>query len=113
MPFSDTTFVCLQTLSQFRVLPAIEFILNQDDCKMKSAAIDIFSYIVEFSPSMVREFILKEGQNQDDVSTCLKILALYMFVNRRGIVQNICVSTKFVISYMFGLQGNGRNKSVN
>ena len=36
--------------------------------RMKSAAIDIFSYIVEFSPSMVREFILKEGQNQDDVS---------------------------------------------
>lgn len=34
---------------------------------MKSAAIDIFSYIVEFSPSMVREFILKEGQNKDDV----------------------------------------------
>lgn len=34
---------------------------------MKPAAIDIFSYIVEFSPSMVREFILKEGQNKDDV----------------------------------------------
>lgn len=38
-----------------------------DDPKMKPAAIDIFSYIVEFSPSMVREFILKEGQNKDDV----------------------------------------------
>lgn len=35
---------------------------------MKPAAIDIFSYIVEFSPSMVREFILKEGQNKDDVN---------------------------------------------
>lgn len=38
-----------------------------DDEKMKSAAIDIFSYIVEFSPSMVREFILQEGQTPDDV----------------------------------------------
>ena len=38
-----------------------------EDERMKSAAIDIFSYIVEFSPSMVREFILKEGQTQDDV----------------------------------------------
>lgn len=36
---------------------------------MKSAAIDIFSFVVEYSPSMVREFILKEGQNQDDVSS--------------------------------------------
>ena len=35
---------------------------------MKSPAIDIFSHIVEFSPSMVREFILKEGQKNDDVS---------------------------------------------
>lgn len=51
------------------MLQAIEFILNQDDIKMKSAAIDIFSFVVEYSPSMVREFILKEGQNQDDVSS--------------------------------------------
>lgn len=49
-------------------MPAIEFILGLDDIRMKTAAIDIFSYIVEFSPSMVREFILKEGQNQEDVS---------------------------------------------
>ncbi|XP_060552495.1 serine/threonine-protein phosphatase 4 regulatory subunit 3A-like isoform X1 [Ruditapes philippinarum] len=55
-----------KTLSGLGVLPAIEFILGLDDIKMKSAAIDIFSYIVEFSPSMVREFILKEGQNQED-----------------------------------------------
>lgn len=39
-----------------------------EDEQMKSAAIDIFSYIVEFSPSMVREYILQEGQRQDDVS---------------------------------------------
>ena len=35
---------------------------------MKSAAIDIFSYIVEYSPSMVREFVLQEGQSNEDVS---------------------------------------------
>ena len=35
---------------------------------MKLAAIDIFSYVVEYSPSMVREFIIKEGSKQDDVS---------------------------------------------
>ena len=46
------------------------FIVEQglDDDKMKSAAIDIFSYIVEFSPSMVREFIVQETQTQDEVS---------------------------------------------
>ncbi|XP_048734187.1 serine/threonine-protein phosphatase 4 regulatory subunit 3A-like [Ostrea edulis] len=55
-----------KTLSNLGALSAIEVILALDDPKMKSAAIDIFSYIVEFSPSMVREFILKEGQNKDD-----------------------------------------------
>lgn len=36
---------------------------------MKSLAVDIFSYVVEFSPSMVREFFLQESQRQEDVST--------------------------------------------
>ena len=44
------------------------FLQGLDDVKMKATAIDIFSFIVEFSPSMVREFILRECQNQDDVS---------------------------------------------
>ncbi len=35
---------------------------------MKSAFIDIFSHVVEFSPSMVREYVLQESQRQDDVS---------------------------------------------
>lgn len=48
-----------------------------DDEKMKSAAIDIFSYIVEFSPSMVREFIVQETQTQDDVSLCHGSLCCY------------------------------------
>ncbi|VDI30748.1 serine/threonine-protein phosphatase 4 regulatory subunit 3A-like isoform X1 [Mytilus edulis] len=55
-----------KTLSSFGVLSAIEVILGLDDPQIKSAAIDIFSYIVEFSPSTVREFIMKEGQKQDD-----------------------------------------------
>ncbi len=50
------------------VLGALETILGLDDNQMKSAAVDIFSYIVEFSPSMVREFIVQEGLKQDDVS---------------------------------------------
>lgn len=65
--FTTCIFSLFQTLSGLGILPAIEFILGLDDMKVKCAAIDIFSYIVEFSPSMVREFILKEGQNQEDV----------------------------------------------
>lgn len=35
----------------------------------RQAAIDIFACIVEFNPSMVREFIVQEGQSQEDVSS--------------------------------------------
>lgn len=55
-----------KTLSGLHILEAVEYILSLDDNTMKPAAIDIFSHIVEFSPSMVREFILKEGQKNDD-----------------------------------------------
>lgn len=47
-----------------------------DDEKMKLAAIDIFSYIVEFSPSMVRDFILHESISVDDVSAHTVLLLL-------------------------------------
>lgn len=40
-----------------------------DDLQVRSAATDIFSYLVEFSPSMVREFVMQEAQQSDDVSS--------------------------------------------
>ncbi|KAF1483972.1 Serine/threonine-protein phosphatase 4 regulatory subunit 3B, partial [Eudyptula minor novaehollandiae] len=44
------------------------FILEygMDDLQVRSAATDIFSYLVEFSPSMVREFVMQEAQQSDD-----------------------------------------------
>ena len=62
------------------VLGALETILGLDDNQMKSAAVDIFSYIVEFSPSMVREFIVQEGQKQDDVSMNLPNFIKYVWL---------------------------------
>lgn len=40
-----------------------------DDIEVRQAAVDIFAYIVEYSPSMVREFIIQEGNGQEDVSS--------------------------------------------
>ncbi|XP_064601832.1 serine/threonine-protein phosphatase 4 regulatory subunit 3-like [Liolophura sinensis] len=71
-PHSRDSF--FKTLSSLGVLSAIEIILGLDDEKMKSAAIDIFSYIVEFSPSMVREFILQEGQTPDDEDLLINLV---------------------------------------
>ena len=70
------------------VLGALETILGLDDNQMKSAAVDIFSYIVEFSPSMVREFIVQEGQKQDDVS----IIVLQSTNSNKMCICNIAAS---------------------
>ncbi|NWI09939.1 P4R3B phosphatase, partial [Crypturellus soui] len=42
------------------------FLVGMDDLQVRSAATDIFSYLVEFSPSMVREFVMQEAQQSDD-----------------------------------------------
>lgn len=54
-----------------------------DDLQVRSAATDIFSYLVEFSPSMVREFVMQEAQQSDDVSNIALALCelLAVFAN--------------------------------
>lgn len=45
------------------------FVLKgMDDVQVRGAATDIFSYLVEYNPSMVREFVMQESQQNDDVS---------------------------------------------
>lgn len=49
-----------------------------DDLQVRAAATDIFSYLVEFSPSMVREFVMQEPQQTDDV----RILRPFLYCTR-------------------------------
>uniref|UniRef100_A0A2C9JIX6 Uncharacterized protein n=1 Tax=Biomphalaria glabrata TaxID=6526 RepID=A0A2C9JIX6_BIOGL len=72
--FTFYLFFPPQTLSNLGILSSIEIILGLDDEKMKLAAIDIFSYIVEFSPSMVREFILHESISVDDEDLLINLV---------------------------------------
>lgn len=64
------SFNLLQTLSSLGILPALEITLAADDAKTKTASIDILTYIVEFSPSVVRDYTLQQTSNTDEVS-CL------------------------------------------
>ncbi|XP_051507094.1 serine/threonine-protein phosphatase 4 regulatory subunit 3-like isoform X3 [Myxocyprinus asiaticus] len=59
----DTFF---KTLANLGILPALEIVMGMEDVQVKGAATDIFSYLVEFSPSMVREFVMQEPQQADD-----------------------------------------------
>lgn len=56
---------------------------GMDDVQVRGAATDIFSYLVEYNPSMVREFVMQESQQNDDVSTgiCFKIkLSCFLYM---------------------------------
>ncbi|XP_041525184.1 serine/threonine-protein phosphatase 4 regulatory subunit 3B isoform X2 [Microtus oregoni] len=55
-----------KTLAKLGILPSLEIVMGMDDLQVRSAATDIFSYLVEFSPSMVREFVMQEAQQSDD-----------------------------------------------
>ncbi|XP_078505442.1 serine/threonine-protein phosphatase 4 regulatory subunit 3B isoform X5 [Lissotriton helveticus] len=55
-----------KTLANLGILPALEIVMGMDDLQVRCAATDIFSYLVEFSPSMVRDFVMQEAQQSDD-----------------------------------------------
>jgi protein phosphatase-4 regulatory subunit 3 len=53
------------------ILPTLEVILSMDDIGIKLASVDILTYVVEYSPSMVREYALQQDSSQDEVSLFL------------------------------------------
>uniref|UniRef100_A0A146LM43 Serine/threonine-protein phosphatase 4 regulatory subunit 3 n=1 Tax=Lygus hesperus TaxID=30085 RepID=A0A146LM43_LYGHE len=63
-----------KTLSSLGILPALEITLSCDDVQTKTASIDILTYFVEFSPSVVREHTLQETQNSDDDLVLLNVI---------------------------------------
>lgn len=55
-----------KVLNSMGVLSVLEVTLSVDDIETKNAAIDIFTYIVEYSPSLVREYILHQISTADE-----------------------------------------------
>lgn len=56
-----------KTLASLKILSAVEVALSSNDQIIKSAAIDIFTYLVEYSPHMTREHAV---QQRDDSPNC-------------------------------------------
>nr|CAG4647692.1 EOG090X01QS [Moina brachiata]SVE92863.1 EOG090X01QS [Moina brachiata] len=71
-PQSRETF--FKTLASLGILPALEITLGVNDPATKSASIDILSYIVEFSPSMVRDYMLQQANSTEDEHLLLNII---------------------------------------
>ncbi|NXO64629.1 P4R3B phosphatase, partial [Phainopepla nitens] len=65
----------LQTLAKLRFLPTLEILMGMDDLQVRSAATDILSYLVEFSPATVHEFVLQEArQNENDTQLITEVI---------------------------------------
>ncbi|XP_050296359.1 serine/threonine-protein phosphatase 4 regulatory subunit 3 isoform X3 [Anthonomus grandis grandis] len=63
-----------KTLTSLGILPALEITLGVDDQKTKTASIDILTYIVEYTPSVVREYTLQQASNPDEEQILLNII---------------------------------------
>lgn len=59
-----------------------------DDAQVRSAATDIFSYLVEYNPSMVREFVMQEAQQNDDVSNGSPETCVLLFSEIAALIYN-------------------------
>ncbi|XP_041596306.1 serine/threonine-protein phosphatase 4 regulatory subunit 3B-like [Vulpes lagopus] len=62
-PRKDELF---KTLTELGVLPVLKVVMSMEDVQIRSAATNIFTYLVEYSPSMIREFIVEEAQQSED-----------------------------------------------
>ncbi|XP_022174234.1 serine/threonine-protein phosphatase 4 regulatory subunit 3A isoform X1 [Myzus persicae] len=52
-----------RTLTSLGILPMLEMTLMSEDVNIKQAAIDILTILVEFSPSVIREYILQQSSD--------------------------------------------------
>ncbi|KAK5647858.1 hypothetical protein RI129_002750 [Pyrocoelia pectoralis] len=71
-PQAKETFY--KTLTNLGILQALEITLAADDHKTKTASIDILTYIVEYSPSVVREYTLQQANNTDEDQILLNVI---------------------------------------
>jgi len=68
-------------LSEHGLLSTLEMLLNFDDMDMRSAIVDILCCIVEFTPSMVREYLSKEATTVDEDSILVNMLIDQLICN--------------------------------
>ncbi|NWT74166.1 P4R3B phosphatase, partial [Prunella himalayana] len=65
----------LQTLAKLGFLPTLEMLMGMDDLQVRSAATDILSYLVEFSPATVQQFVMQEAQqSKNDTQLITQII---------------------------------------
>ncbi|XP_043272753.1 serine/threonine-protein phosphatase 4 regulatory subunit 3 isoform X1 [Venturia canescens] len=63
-----------RTLTALGILPALEITLAINDAQTKTASIDILTYIVEYSPSVVRDYTLQQINNTEQEQMLINVV---------------------------------------
>jgi protein phosphatase-4 regulatory subunit 3 len=63
-----------KTLSSLGVLPGLEMTLQSSVKETKAASVDILLFIVDYSPSLVREYMMQQINNTDDDGLLMNIV---------------------------------------
>jgi len=63
-----------KTLSSLGVLPGLEMTLQSPAKETKAASVDILLFIVDFSPSLVREYMMQQINSTDDDGLLMNIV---------------------------------------
>jgi protein phosphatase-4 regulatory subunit 3 len=63
-----------KALSSLGILPTLEVTLAMDDMVIKTSSVDILTYLVEFSASMVREYALQQASQTDEEQFIVNII---------------------------------------
>ncbi|CAG2109627.1 unnamed protein product [Medioppia subpectinata] len=58
-----------KALASLGILSTLEVILSMEDPTIKLASVDILTYVVEYSPSMVREYALQQENDEEQFIT--------------------------------------------
>ncbi|NXU38181.1 P4R3B phosphatase, partial [Drymodes brunneopygia] len=82
--FHQNTEAFLQRLAKLGLVPVLEILLGMDDLQVASAATDILSYLVDFCPFPVQEFVMQEAQQKDYGTDLIRLLVKQMFCHPAG-----------------------------
>jgi protein phosphatase-4 regulatory subunit 3 len=71
---NENRIIFIKSLSSQGLLQSLEQLMNIDELEIRSVIVDIICCIVECTPSLVRDYLCKEGNTLDEDSMLLNML---------------------------------------
>uniref|UniRef100_H0XRW3 Protein phosphatase 4 regulatory subunit 3C n=1 Tax=Otolemur garnettii TaxID=30611 RepID=H0XRW3_OTOGA len=67
-----------KTLTHLGILPVLKIIMSAENLPIRSTATDIFAYIIEYNPSLIRKFAIEEARKGGDHDFLINIVISQM-----------------------------------